>query len=90
MSYAKTRQPDILIARRGYSDQSGIADDIWGGVKSVAGGAVNVIKGLVQSNAAPAPPPPPQPSGMPSWVIPTVAVGAGVLLIALVMRKKRR
>jgi hypothetical protein len=103
MSYeVKPRPPELLIARRGYNDQGslgGIEDilsSIGSAVKSVGTGALSVIGGKSQSEGEAAAyaelakqqAAANQQSAMPSWVLPAAAVGAGVLLIVLLKRRK--
>lgn len=97
MSYHQ-RKPDLLIARRGYSDQGGIdaLSSIGSAVKSVVTGTLNVFGGKAQSEGEAAAyaelakqqAAQQQQSSVPSWGMPAAAVGVGVLLLVLLKRRK--
>lgn len=75
------------------SDLGGVWDDIWSGVKKVGSAAEGAVESYgaakgqaqaYQNQAAAA-----GQSKMPSWLLP-VGIGAGALVLIMVLRKKKR
>lgn len=72
-----------------YIATDGLVGDVWGGVKSIFGGAATVYgEGKkAEGAAAAAKAAAKKQTGMPGWIMP-VAIGGGVLALVLLLRKR--
>jgi hypothetical protein len=93
MSYIKAEptRKTVLVARRGYSDTSGLWDSIKSGVTGGVEfyGKYQQEKGELEAYKAGAGQQAAVSGGMPGWVLPVALVGGGALILYLVMKKRR-